>query len=342
MKFPSAPKTLSVILPLFDLRNCRWGALESVLRQQAPRDQFEIIVILGRTDDPNYFISPRINKLLEECDRVIQTELNPNDPAQEIHFCKSGVEASRGNFLYFLEGHTTLASKTIQNILNAIHMHPDKTIFWGPRRDIASQPLGKLIAANTARHLSRAKSEGFFTLGGNSIIERDYFSQLGGIKTRYGRFNEVILRFRINKAATDVIKLPEILCYHYNDMPHNHLIKLARTMGACRFVAYSDAKLNQSETLPPARHFIFKWIQHLRKTQWLQPICIAFAKLFLQLATLAFQIKPSFGFKSFLAGIAFADLSGFCDRPSIILKISKDYHFLEKRCGNPFGPRIET
>jgi hypothetical protein len=308
----NAPVQLSVIVPLFDRRDCEWQALESAIAQEVPRDQYEIVVVMGRDDEKRRPIPDFVKSLLAQCDRVVRSDLDPEAADGEIAYYYLGFQHSTGNFLFFIEGHTKIAPGAIRGILSGIRKHPECELFWGLREDIAKRPLGRLIAVNNARHQARAEREGHFSFGGTSIVRRDLLNRVGGIDPSYGRFNEVILRHRILFSKVAAIGLDLRLTYHYNDMTVAHLADLSRSMGKGKYAVYRKDSKYGPQSMPPMRHPAYGWLGKMRAGFMAYVLLRAVAIVSFYLAVLSQVVGKRLAFKFYYLGLGCSDFSGFC------------------------------
>src|SRR5262245_59379333 len=169
-----APR-LSLILPVFDRRDCDFAALKAALTQDAPRESYEVVAVLGR-EGP---LPGDIEALLSRCDRVVQTDLDPDLIENEIDFYHEGVDHSTGRSLFFLEGHTVARPDAVRHILRFLEDHPECQLLWGPREDFSKGTLGQIIGNYATRRM--LKFHGNFGFGGTSIIGKELFERLGGV-----------------------------------------------------------------------------------------------------------------------------------------------------------------
>lgn len=312
MAYPIAQKTLSLIIPLFDTRQCGWQALRSAIEQKTSSRDFEIVAILGQKNNQADDANPELSETLQACDQVLSLPKDPENPQDEIYFYVEGVRQSVGHYLYFLEGHTVLLPGAIEKILAAIRDNPKSPLFWSKRRDSAKTALGKCISRNTQRHFSRARRRGLFSFGGISIIARDYFHHLGGLSIPFGRYNEVILNYRQQRENKKSIRIRDALCIHFNDMNPFHLFEISQAMGKGRYQCALAKKTSPQDNFPPSRHFVYSLgIRLPFRRLWTKPFA-GMALSLLYLARVMFSIHKGLAFKLFLAGLAGADLSGFC------------------------------
>jgi len=93
---------ISLILPLFDRRTAGWSPLETALAQTLPRDQYEIVVVIGNAIGGEAEVDAYADTLLRRCDVVVRIAADPSLAENEIPFLMAGYARSTGDLLFFM------------------------------------------------------------------------------------------------------------------------------------------------------------------------------------------------------------------------------------------------
>src|SRR4030095_9876735 len=232
---------ISLILPLFDRRNAGWKPLQSAVSQTLDRSQYEVIAVVGRTFTDELANDAHAADLLQGCDAVVHVDADPDRLDQEIPFLLAGYERSVGDVLLFLEGHSEIDKNGCAMIAAYFRDNPQSQIAWAPRVHRSKSSLGLLVGMHSKRHERRAREQGGFWLGGNSIITRELFEHMGRLEARYMRFAERVFFERVVREKIAIGRLAMPLSTHYDDMPVSQLIGIAAAAGEARFRYYNFA-----------------------------------------------------------------------------------------------------
>lgn len=302
---------ISIILPLFDRRNAGWRALASAVRQECPRDAYEVVAVMGREPEAGAD-DPAVGALLARCDALVRTDFDTRDVANEIRLYRAGYERSTGDLLFFIEGHTELDAYCCANILAHFHRHPQTEIAWAPRINHGESPLGALVSMHNLRHEQRAVAAGAFTLGAGSVITRRLFETLGGFDLRLLRFSETALYHRALDAGVAIAHIPAPLATHYNDMPIVLWRQLVTSAGEAKFRYYTALQAGGGDVRKRVRHPVYLFANHGARARVLQPVLRVSGRCALALATRSLRISRALAYRLYVLAVGFTDLSGFC------------------------------
>ncbi|HSC98569.1 MAG TPA: glycosyltransferase, partial [Casimicrobiaceae bacterium] len=250
----STPPRFSIVVPLYDCRDAGLGTLESSLAQRYPRDRFEVIAVIDAA-------SPPIADALHDCDHTVAVEADFDGVECEMGLFDAGVRKARGDYLYFIEGHTVLERDALGALDAHLSRHPDSAIVCGRRRNHARTALGRLVGSNNDAHEGRARRRGDFTLGANCVIRRSVFDRLGGLDPRFTRFSETVLYDRARNAGERIDVVDAILCTHHNDTGFRWLIRLLIATGRAKARYYGSAELDAGRSR--IRHPVYRWLDPL-------------------------------------------------------------------------------
>ncbi|MCC6272181.1 MAG: glycosyltransferase [Deltaproteobacteria bacterium] len=303
---------ISVLVPIFDRRDCGLRALESALAQDAAPGRFEVVAVIARRHQVPPQDSPRLEALLAQAHQVVWLDLDAGEIQNEIWYYQEGVRSCVGEFLFLAEGHTEILPGALRKILEYLDANPACEVLWGHRGERARTSLGRLLIRNAARHNERGRVGGFFSFGGTSVIRRDLWEGLGGIDPRYLRFNEVVLRHRILRAGKEVHRVLTTFCLHHNDISIPQLAAISSAMGRGKRAAYGDAAGREGRDIPHLRHPAYRWFMGKGAAALGAPLFWVAAYVFLFLAVCGHRLRLPFAFRTFILGLGCADLWGYC------------------------------
>lgn len=295
----------SIIVPLFDCRDAGVGALESALGQAFARTRYEVIVVVDARADRAALLP-----LLARCDAVVAVDADFAAVESEIALFDAGSRVARGEFLFFIEGHTVLALRALQQIDDALARDPGCALACGRRLNHATTRLGSLIGGNNDAHELRARRQGNFTLGANCVIRRSLFDALGGFAVAFQRYNETVLYQRALDAGVRVGTIDAVLCTHHNDAGFSWLVRLLVATGHAKARYY--ATLRDADRTRHTRHPVYRWLGSTSAaTIAAVPLRIA-GPVAILLAMALVRRFPGAAARVFKAGIGLTDVSGFC------------------------------
>ena len=302
---------LSIILPLFDLRDALDRPLASLLNQRLERTHYEIVIVVSERDRHTLLGREPFKSLSSRCDQVIFIDADPDAPDSEIVFYSEGCEKATGDLLFFVEGHTIILPGACSAIYDHFAANPRCVAAWGRRINHNVKTLGKLIGMHNSHHENAAQGQGWFTLGANSIIRKSVLNELGGFEPIYGRFNEAILLEKLRKRGTKADQLDVPLSVHYNDMSVAHLTELAVAMGRWR-ASYLLDNGDRSVTDQRFANHGFAWMVRGRGAAHVcKPVFAAMGVSLLQMAKLLYDVNSRLAYRMFVSGLGFCDLSGY-------------------------------
>ena len=302
---------LSVILPLYDLRNAFERPLASLLNQSLERPRYEIVIVIPERDKHSLLGREPFKSLLSRCDQVIFVDADPEAPDSEIVFYSAGCEKATGDLLFFIEGHTVILPGACSAIYDHFSANPRSLAAWGRRLNHNVEALGKLVGMHNNHHENAANGQGWFTLGANSVIRKSVLSELGGFEPIYGRFNEAILFEKLTKRGTTVEQLDVPLSVHYNDMSVAHLMQLAVAMGRWK-TSYLLKNGDRSVTDQQFANHRLAWMVRGRGVAYVcRPLFAGVGAALLQIARLLYGVSDQLAYRLFVSALGFCDLSGY-------------------------------
>ena len=301
----AAPLLYSIIVPLFDCRDAGTRALQSALEQTFPRERYEVIAVVDATASREWPTA-----LLTQCDHVVAIDANFRAVETEIVLFDAGAKRARGDYLYFIEGHTVLAPGALHAIDAAVRTAGSCAIACGRRTNHATTRLGALIGTNNDVHETRARDHGGFTLGANCVIRRAAFEALGGFDAALQRFNEAALYERALLARLRFVGVDAVLCTHHNDAGFLWLTRLLVATGHAKARHYRSRR--DAGAPLRMRHPVYRWLYPApAATLAVVPLRVA-APLLIAVAIALARALPRLAATIYRIGVGCADVSGFC------------------------------
>lgn len=315
----ASPVQFSIVVPLYDCRDAGSAALESALAQTFARNGYEVIAV---ADPRTRHAWP--DALFARCDHIVAVDADFRGVESEIALFAAGSRFARGEWLYFIEGHTVLDPDALCAIDRALRRQPDCVIACGRRANHAKTRLGLLVGGNNDVHEARASRRGNFTLGANCVIRRSTFVGLGGFEPRLLRFNETVLYERALDAGLRIGAIDAILCTHHNDTGFRWLVRLLVATGRAKARHYARrhagtaeqrASTTQERVVSPRprlRHPVYRWLDSTPAAlASALPLRIAGPALIL-LAMALVRGFPACAQAVYRWGVGCTDVSGFC------------------------------
>lgn len=303
--------TISIILPVFDRRNVGWRSLASALSQDFPRASYEVIVVVGR-DRAMLDDDPAAASLLARCDHVARTGLDNGDVASEAALYAAGVAQARGEWIFFMEGHTALEPDCCRTIDAYAREHPGAAMAWAPRINRDTTPLGRLITHHNVRHERRAAKAGTFSLGANSIIRREVLARLGGFDPRYQRFAETAILRRARAEGIVIGRIGAPLAAHFNDMDVAHWRALVTQMGEAKRAYYDALRERGDDLRGHVRHPAYLVAGPAWRARLLHPFFRLAGAAMLRLALASLASSERLASALYVPAVGFTDLAGYC------------------------------
>jgi hypothetical protein len=299
------PVAYSIIVPQFDCRDAGTRAVRSALDQAFARERYEVIVVGDARASGRWPQS-----ILARCDQVVAVDADFGAVESEIALFDAGARAARGEWLYFIEGHTVLEPHALQAIDAALTSEPACSLAFGRRFNHHRTRLGALIGGNNDAHQRRAARAGTFTLGANCVIRRTLFDALGGFANPFQRFNETVLFDRALAAGARVGAVDAVLCTHHNDAGFRWLVRLVAATGHAKARYYASA--DGAARTARVRHPVYRWLRSpLAATLAFAPLRAA-GPLAIVVAMALARRFPALAASCYRIGVGFTDVSGFC------------------------------
>ncbi len=208
-------KNVSIILPIRNEEKYISRCLDSILSQDYPQDEFEILAIDGVSDDGTCKI---LNKYAQK-HTSIKIINNPDKSVSKA--LNSGIKKANGEIIVRMDAHSIYASDYISKCVECLNKTAVDNV-GGPMRVKGENYISKAVAL---AHNSN------FGLGGGKFHDPNYEGEvdtaylgcwLKKVFDKYGYFDERLIRnqdiefnSRIRKNGGKIFLTPEIKSYYY-------------------------------------------------------------------------------------------------------------------------------
>lgn len=216
---------LSVVVTLMDGRDQVAACLSSWTGGQTlARERYEVIVVAsGREPE----IEALARGLLTEGDRLLRFEA-----ANELALHDFGAQRARGKWLFFTEAHCQADPNCLTALLAYLQTHA------GHYAGACVRTTSDGSADPIARLEERWYQEGFaawsqeedwrkFTIRGTAVL-RDAYAKVGGFRSEYGCFAEVLLAAELDTGGYRLGYAPAASIKHYNSTSIGELLAYVR------------------------------------------------------------------------------------------------------------------
>ena len=210
--------TLSVICPIYNEEKYIGGCIDSILRQDFPKDDLEVIFADGMSSDrtreivAEYASKYPFIRLIDNPKRIVPPALN------------TAIAASRGDVIMRLDAHASYEPNYFSALVAALDKYEadnvgsvcrtdvlNKTPKALAIREVLSHPLG--VGNSTFRTgIDKAKEVDTVPFG---CWRRSVFSRFGKYDERLVRNQDIELNKRIKTGGGMIIIIPDTYCTYY-------------------------------------------------------------------------------------------------------------------------------
>lgn len=201
---------ISIILPIRNEENFIKKSIESILAQDYPQDQFEILIADGMSNDGTREIVQRYQQdhpnlfLIDNPDKIVPTALN------------AAIRQAKGDIIIRIDGHTLIAPDYVRKCIETLQrtgadnvggcMTADGTTTFGRAVSIAtSTPFG---VGNSKFHYAQEEAEADSVYMG--AWPKDIFSRIGLFDEELIRDQDDEFNYRLREKGGKIILNPEI------------------------------------------------------------------------------------------------------------------------------------
>ena len=203
---------LSVICPIYNEHKYIRGCIESILAQDYPKDDLEVIFADGMSSDRTREIVAEYTakypwiRLIDNPDRIVPPALN------------KAIEASHGDIIMRLDAHATYPTNYFSALVNAVNEYEADNVGAVCKTDVLNKtPKALAIKAVLAHPLGVGNSA--FRTGINKAQEvdtvpfgcwkRTAFEKFGRFDERLIRNQDIEFNKRIHRGGGKIVIIPE-------------------------------------------------------------------------------------------------------------------------------------
>jgi hypothetical protein len=244
MNAPARQLDFSIVLTLMDDRGHTTECLSSWTRGQTlGRERYEVIVVAsGREPE----VEARARPLLTSGDRMLRFEATNELALQDF-----GARQARGKWLLFTEAHCVAEPDCLAELLAYLQTHEAQ--FAGAcirsKSDGSSHPLCRLEERWYRDGFAAWSREGDWrkvTIRGTAV-RRDAYEQVGGFKSEFGCFGEILLAAELDASGYRLGYAPAAAVKHYNSTSLHEVLAYIREYRAGEVAYQSQCSDEQSE-----------------------------------------------------------------------------------------------
>lgn len=206
---------VTVVVPMRDEEDFIGECLDSLIKQDYPKDRLEVLVVDGMSKDSSRFIA------LEKAEQneFIQLLDNPKHIAPTA--LNLGIRNAIGSVIIRLDAHHYAASDFVR--MNVAHLsQAGVDCVGGPLYTVSRSIMGKAISlamscafgvGNSRFRYSR--KEQFVDTVANAAYRREVFDRVGSFDEALVRNQDIEFNHRLRKQGGKILLTPDVRSYYY-------------------------------------------------------------------------------------------------------------------------------
>lgn len=208
---------ISVIVPLYNEEKYIAGCIDSILKQDYPKDDLEILLVDGMSSDKTRSI---VNSYIEKYPFIHLLD-NPNKIVP--YAMNIGIKAAKGNIIIRLDGHASYPENYFSELVKWHEKLPDAWNIGGvcDTRVVNSTPVSEAIAKVMSDKFGVGNST-FRTGADVKYMEADtvpfgsykkfVFEKIGLYNEKLARVQDIELNKRVKRMGGKIYLVPSIHC----------------------------------------------------------------------------------------------------------------------------------
>lgn len=255
----SDPAKVSVIIPCRNEEAHIASCLQTILSQDYPAENLEVLVVDGMSEDGTRDIVARMAhdtagiRLIDNPSRTTPSAMN------------RGIEASRGRYVAILGAHTKYARDYLRACVELLEEHPEAACVGGPIHNKGFSSFGRAVALamshpvgiGNARH-RHAHYEGYAEGACYPVFRREVFSKIGLYDETLIRNQDDELNYRLARHGEKVFISPRARSTYFVRETPSQLYQQYFNYGYWRVAVLRKHRLPASlrQLVPPAFMFL--------------------------------------------------------------------------------------
>ena len=210
---------VTIIIPCRNEEKYISSCLDSVIKQDFPKEKLEVLVVDGMSEDKTKLVieeySAQYNfiKLLENPRKIIPTAMN------------IGIQNARGSIVMKIDAHTVYESNYISQCIKYLENYKADNVgglqIAIPREDTLTghsivQALSHPFGVGNARHRFLSDQKPLWadtTYSG--CFRKEIFNRIGLYDENIARSEDIAINTRLKKSGGKILLVPEIKTYYY-------------------------------------------------------------------------------------------------------------------------------
>ena len=275
---------LSVIVCTYNRDKHLGRALESLIRQDFDKNNYEIIVVDNNSTDNTSEIIKNFKQKYPDFNIITALETH-----QGLSFARNkGIELSRGNYISFIDDDAIARKDYISKIAFYTRKYPKIFAFGGkvlPRYENGKEPvwmshyIERIISiVDMGEKVKMFKKS--YPVGCNMIFKKEIFEKIGGFNTDLRlRSDDKYIFNKIKKAGYEVLYLPQVVVEHFIDdyrTKKEYVVRISRLNGRAENIRINTLENGRTlEKIKRMADYVFKvfaslilWMIFAMKGQW--------------------------------------------------------------------------
>lgn len=228
-------KKVSVIIPTYNEQPFIAKCLDSLLANDYPKDQLEILLLDGRSEDGTFEIIQRYERD-HECVRAL---VNPD--RIQVKALNMGLQQARGEFILRCDAHCQYPLNYISALVRYLEEGKADNV-GGAIETLPSgdSPSAKAVALALNHPFGVGLSFRTRKMGTNPVVvdtvpfgawKRETFDRIGFFDENFVRAQDLELNMRLKKAGGKIVLLPALVTKYFARSTLRKLSRLAFQMG---------------------------------------------------------------------------------------------------------------
>ncbi len=214
---------VSIVMPILNEEKYIAKCIDSILQQDYPKDDLELILVDGCSVDNTQKI---INDYMEKYDFI---KLYENAKKTVQYALNIGIREARGEYIVRMDAHAEYADDYVSKCVEYLEK-TDAVNVGGPMVSRGKNPIQKVVAAAYHSEFAlgggkfhREDFQGYADTVFLGAFKKDYLLKIGLYDERLPRSEDDDLNFRINENGGKVYITPEIKSVYY---PRDNYVSL--------------------------------------------------------------------------------------------------------------------